>query len=160
MNTGIPAPEKYNQYIINKYSFPKSFICGQKVKSEHSKRDDTKILVNPPHKRKGVMGWKLSKGNPIGKQVKQKSKQFKRRSNSNNSQSKMSIAQYMSEASKIYNSGAKDNAYLKYNKEYIERNKTVEYDNSPDVLLNNDRIYQMSRGNNGVPVESRNIGTC
>ena len=60
LKSGIPHPERYDQYLINKYSFPKGLICGRKAHIERNKKDDRKLLVHPPFKRKGIVGWKLS----------------------------------------------------------------------------------------------------
>ena len=37
LTSGVPNPRKYDQFVINKYSFPKGFSCGHKIKSEEEK---------------------------------------------------------------------------------------------------------------------------
>ena len=121
-------------------------------------KDDTKLLVNPPKKRRGIIGWKLSKCKPSSKISDNKSKRMGKRSRSTKPlESQHGSESYLSEASKMYNIGTKENEFLQYNKSYIEKNKTVEYENYSERLLKNDKIYFMNNNKIGVPIESRNI---
>ena len=40
LTTGIPEPTKYNQYMVNKYSFPKGFTCGHRIREQKNIVDD------------------------------------------------------------------------------------------------------------------------
>ena len=58
--TGLPNPSLYDQFYINKYSFPKGLIA---IRKEESKVKYRKSLydIKQPNLRKGVSGWKLTK---------------------------------------------------------------------------------------------------
>lgn len=58
--TGLPNPTLYDQYYVNKYSFPKGLNAihrdGPKPKYRKSLYD-----IKTPNLRKGVSGWKLTR---------------------------------------------------------------------------------------------------
>jgi len=60
--SGFPNPNLYDQFYINKYSFPKG-LCAVR-KSEKLGKSNTKQSLydmHAPSVRKGIAGWKLTK---------------------------------------------------------------------------------------------------
>ena len=68
--SGYPRPELYNQYYINKFSYPKGFKAVRKVKEPEevipgapmAQKRQSIYDVEAPTTRKGFTGWKLTLG--------------------------------------------------------------------------------------------------
>ena len=62
--TGYPNPHLYDQYYINKYSFPKGLSTVFKSDEERQRKKAFKQSlydIKAPNLRKGINGWKLTK---------------------------------------------------------------------------------------------------
>lgn len=147
--TGIPEPSKYNQFLINKYSFPKALISIQKSKNKKSKRDDKKLLVNPPYKRKGIIGWKLSRQDP-NKSSDETSQFIKRSSSTKPSSFIPEPSHYVTSVVKMYNSVSKDS---------IPTSKTLDPKNPSYPILTNDRLHFIANPQLTTALPPKEIGT-
>jgi hypothetical protein len=58
--TGMPNPSLYDQYYINKYSFPKG-LCAIRKDQDKPKYRKSLYDIKTPNLRKGVSGWKLTR---------------------------------------------------------------------------------------------------
>lgn len=138
MKTGVPVPQKYDHYVINKYSFPKGFIAGHKIKSDNIKKDDRKMLINPTEQRKGIIGWKLSRNKPSKTAKVGNSYQLGKRSNSTKPMTGDSAEKYGTNSKKFYDSPSKNKLSLNGNQSYVVKNNTIEYENQR--LLTNKKL--------------------
>lgn len=58
--TGLPNPLLYDQYYVNKYSFPKG-LCAIRKDEPRPKYRKSLYDIKTPNLRKGVSGWKLTR---------------------------------------------------------------------------------------------------
>jgi len=62
--TGYPNPKLYDQFYINKYSFPKGLTAIYKTEEERTKKQAFKQSlydIKIPNPRRGINGWKLTR---------------------------------------------------------------------------------------------------
>lgn len=62
--SGYPNPKLYDQFYINKYSFPKGLQAIYKSEEERNKRHAFKQSlydIKIPNPRRGINGWKLTR---------------------------------------------------------------------------------------------------
>ena len=62
--TGYPNPKLYDQFYINKYSFPKGLSAIFKTEEERNNRHAFKKSlydIKVPNPRRGINGWKLTR---------------------------------------------------------------------------------------------------
>jgi len=62
--SGYPNPKLYDQYYINKYSFPKGLQAIFKSEAERSEKQAFKQSlydIKIPNLRRGINGWKLTR---------------------------------------------------------------------------------------------------
>ena len=62
--TGYPNPKLYDQFYINKYSFPKGLSAIFKTEEERNNRHVFKKSlydIKVPNPRRGINGWKLTR---------------------------------------------------------------------------------------------------
>jgi hypothetical protein len=156
MKTGVPVPHKYDHYVINKYSFPKGLITGEKIRSENLKRDDRKLLINPKEQRKGITGWKLSKNKPL-KTVKMiKTYQLGKRSKSTKPTEDNTEQKYETEAERLYESSSNNIMSLIENNSFQTSNNTIEY--ADQRLLKNEKLNFLSDTQIVMPSKSKQLG--
>ena len=59
--SGLPNPSLYDQYYINKYSFPKGLIAVKKAEKDKIANRKSLYDIKTPNLRKGISGWKLTR---------------------------------------------------------------------------------------------------
>jgi hypothetical protein len=59
--SGLPNPSLYDQYYINKYSFPKGLIATKKAEKDKIANRKSLYDIKAPNLRKGISGWKLTR---------------------------------------------------------------------------------------------------
>ena len=106
------------------------------MRTSNSKRDDRKLLIKPPVKRKGIIGWKLSKNKPLFKSNIHSSNKFSQRSQSTRPDfADLEKGAYAGEIDKLYHSHSKDLTMLNKDRHADMRNKTLEAQMNPSRLL-------------------------
>ena len=58
--SGYPQPKVYDQYYINKYTYPRGLKAGRRDPSPRSKKLSGIYDRNVPMVRNGYSGWKLT----------------------------------------------------------------------------------------------------
>jgi hypothetical protein len=155
MKTGVPVPHKYDHYVINKYSYPKGLITGQKIRSENLKKDDRKLLINPKEQRKGITGWKLSKSKPLKTVKMTKTYQLGKRSKSTKQKVDNIEHKNETEAERLYESSSNNIISLIENNSFLSNN-TIEY--ADQRLLKNEKLNFLADTQIVMPSKSNQLG--